>query len=76
MRIWAGLTEADIARPRPSGVTYTAREPPLISTSVVAFSQDRGPMNYLAFTNGSLTMMYEAVRRVFSPVDVVREARE
>jgi hypothetical protein len=32
-------------------------------------------MNYLAFANNSLTMIYEAVRRAFSPVDVVREAR-
>ncbi len=38
-----------------------------------AFSYDGDPMNYRAFTNDSLTMMYEGVRGALASDDALKK---
>jgi hypothetical protein len=46
-------------------------EPPLISTQRRLF-HGAGPMNYQAFTNDSLSMMYEAIRGALAADDALK----
>jgi hypothetical protein len=48
-----------------------AQEPSLISTQRRLFHGGGDPMNYRAFTNDSLTMMYEGVRGALAADDAL-----